>query len=157
MKENERKFLLKNDDWNKEGICDKYLIEQRYLHIDDKKEIRVRLKGGNAEMTIKSTEMGSRDEIPLAIDYPEGVELCQKFGILNKIVKTRTCVFVNDKLWEIDVFADLNEGLVLAEAELENLSDHIDLPEWIGKEVTYDSRYYNANLAKTPFKLWRDK
>ena len=57
-------------------------------------------------------------------------------------------------IWEIDEFHGVNEGLVVAEVELEDADQVIRTPEWIGDEVTGDPRYYNANLIAHPFSEW---
>lgn len=70
------------------------------------------------------------------------------------IEKKRYKVEENGLVWEVDVFLGENEGLVLAEVELEDESQEISLPQWVGEEVTDDPRYYNVNLVNNPFKRW---
>ena len=104
-------------------------------------------------MTIKGKNEGiSRLEfeydIPIA-DAKALINLCEK-PLIDKI---RNLVKVGSHTWEIDEFAGANEGLVLAEVEIESEDSHVDLPSWIGEEVSHDSRYYNSNLFKNPIKI----
>ncbi|MFM6402188.1 CYTH domain-containing protein, partial [Planktothrix sp.] len=69
------------------------------------------------------------------------------------IEKTRYKILMGDLTWEVDEFWGENQGLILAEVELETEDQNIDIPDWIGEEVTSDPRYYNSNLVKNPFKL----
>ena len=68
--------------------------------------------------------------------------------------KTRYHIEYNNQNFEVDVFEGQNEGLVIAELELKNQNQIVDLPNWIGEEISLDKRYFNNNLLKTPFKNW---
>jgi CYTH domain-containing protein len=70
----------------------------------------------------------------------------------NSFEKTRYKINIGDLIWEVDEFWGENQGLILAEVELETEDQNINIPHWIGKEVTSDPRYYNSNLVKNPFK-----
>ena len=151
-KEIERKFLLKNNDWKKNasGIP----IKQGYLSVEKERTVRVRIKGDKAFLTIKGiTIKGVRPEYEYEIPLNEGRELldiCE--GPL--IEKTRYEVIFDNLLWEIDIFKGENSGLVLAEVELQNENQKINIPEWIAEEVTGNMSYSNSNLLKKPFSKW---
>jgi Uncharacterized protein conserved in bacteria len=70
------------------------------------------------------------------------------------IEKIRYQVDFAGHIWEVDEFHGPNEGLVVAEIELEDEKDAVPLPEWIGEEVTADPKYLNANLVKKPYQCW---
>ena len=145
----ERKFLLKNNDW-KSLVSKSYSIQQGYLNSDPERTVRVRIKDDRGILTIKGKNEGiSRLEFEYEIPIDEANQLmvlCKK----PLIEKTRHIVIQDSFTWEIDVFRGSNEGLVLAEVELESESTEISTPEWIGQEVSHDSRYYNSSLAKNP-------
>jgi adenylate cyclase len=149
----ERKFLLSSDSWRKH--CNKGIsLKQGYLNSHKDRTIRVRIAGDAAWLTIKGrTTHNSRPEfeyeIPLA-DAISMLSLCEK----PLIEKCRYIVIENNLTWEIDVFEGENEGLVVAEVELDSEKQEIDLPDWVGEEVSFDVRYFNANLVAFPFSKW---
>ena len=152
-KEIERKFIIKNNLWNnKEGFD----IVQGYL--SDKKEaiVRVRIKKDRAYLTIKSaTENITRNEFEYEIPYNDAKELlklCDK-----KIEKTRYLEKVGEHTFEIDVFRGDNAGLIVAEIELKSEDEEFIKPDWLGKEVSGDARFYNSNLVNYPYKLWKER
>lgn len=149
----ERKFLIKNKEWQK-FIDEKKEIKQGYLSSVPERTVRVRINGKKGMLTIKgknkkATRAEYEYDIPLD-DALEMIELCEK----PIIEKSRFIVKQNDKIWEIDVFEGENKGLIVAEVELQNENESIDLPNWIGKEVTLETKYYNSNLVKNPFCNW---
>lgn len=149
----ERKFLLKNKDWKKLANQGQ-VLQQGYLSLDPEKTVRVRTKKDKGYLTIKGKGSSiSRQEfeyeIPLA-DAQALLELCQP----SIIQKTRYIVPYQEHIWEIDVFEGDNQGLVLAEVELQTEEESILLPSWVGTEVSEDKRYYNACLVECPFKEW---
>ena len=83
-------------------------------------------------------------------DAEELLQLTEK----GKIDKIRHEVIIGTHIFEIDVFIDENEGLIIAEIELTSEDDIFEKPEWLGEEVTGDERYYNAYLSKNPYKYW---
>jgi len=89
------------------------------------------------------------NEIPLD-EAQELLKLCEK----GKIEKTRFEIKAGKHVFEVDEFYGENEGLVMAEIELESETESFEKPEWLGEEVTNDKRYYNAYLSKNPFKDW---
>jgi len=152
-KEIERKFLVKLDDFHPEGImCS---IKQGYLCSDPNKVIRIRTCDSSAFLTIKSVGKGiSRDEFEFPVpfdDTPHLFSLCEGYLIEKK----RYTMQLSGKTWEIDFFEKENEGLVIAEIELESEGEPFIFPEWLGEEVSCDSRYYNHYLSKNPFSAWQ--
>jgi adenylate cyclase len=148
----ERKFLVANDSWNdgSPGIR----MAQGYLSMDPDRNVRIRLAGENAWITIKGRTRGitrSEHEYPIpAGDARDLLAIC----LPSVIDKTRHRVDFGGYVWEIDVFHGENEGLVLAEVELEEESANPPLPPWVGQEVSHDARYFNANLATNPVGGW---
>jgi len=155
MLEIERKYLVKKDLWLKTNKPKGEHILQGYLVSDYNKVIRVRVKGEEGTLTIKGKTINiSRDEYEFPIPANIAAELIQKFaaGFIEKI---RYTVYHNSKTWEVDEFLDNNEGLLLAEVELDSEKEIVELPDWIGIEVSGDSRYFNSNLQKYSFKSWK--
>lgn len=153
-KEIERKFLVKNDEWKKLGKTEFY--QQAYLVIENSKTIRIRTIGNTAFLTIKSSAINfSRDEFEYQIPIEDAKYMIENICEKPAIEKYRTKIEINDCIWEIDEFVGENEGLIVAEVELKSENQKIDLPDWIGQEVTGDHRYNNSYLVKHPFKDWR--
>jgi len=147
----ERKFLVTGESW-RIGESTPYL--QGYLNHERHRTVRVRVAGNDAMLTVKGISIGiSRAEyeysIPLS-DAMQMLELCD--GAL--VEKKRWLASVGNMTWEIDEFIGLNQGLVIAEIELEYESQNFELPNWVDKEVTGDDRYFNSNLSKAPFTTW---
>jgi len=147
-KETERKFLVKGEF--RHLAIRNYDILQRYLSIDPQKTIRLRIAGDAAWLTIKGRpERNSiaRGEWEISLspdDAGEIMELC----LPGKILKTRYLVPYGRHTWEVDVFHDKNEGLIIAELELSTEDEEYEKPDWLGEEVTGRPEYYNANLIK---------
>ncbi|MGY8641736.1 MAG: CYTH domain-containing protein [Verrucomicrobiales bacterium] len=147
----ERKFL----------VCGSFPEEsstrlvQAYLSLDRERTIRIRLDGpDDAFITIKGkTEGISRSEFEYAIP-PEDAEEMLKLAVGAPIEKIRHRTPIGKHTWEVDVFSGENEGLVVAEIELESEDEPFEKPDWIGEEVTSDSQYLNACLAQKPFSAW---
>lgn len=158
MQEIERKFLVKSEDYKQEA-SQQYKISQGYLNSHPDRSVRVRIKGEKGYLTIKgkSSESGmSRFEWEKEVDLTEAEELlklCEP-GVIEKI---RYLVNHKGNLYEIDEFSSDNEGLVVAEIELESEESEFQSPGWLGKEVTGDNRYYNSQLCQHPFKDWKNK
>lgn len=152
----ERKFLLFNSDWRKE-VYASLQISQGYLSSDPGRTVRVRISDQQAFITIKSkTEGTSRAEFEYEIpigDARQLIQLCER-PIIEKV---RNLVKVEEKIWEIDEFAGDNQGLIVAEIELETEEETITLPDWVGKEVSHDPRYFNASLISHPYNQWISK
>jgi len=159
-REIERKYLLLNDDW-KEQAHQKTFFAQGYLNdISDsgaKSSVRVRLEGEKANMNIKSLEIGlSRDEYEYSIPFEDGKKMLETLAVGPVIEKDRYLVKHGDHTWEIDEFHGDNAGLVVAEVELSSEDENIAMPEWAGREVTEEVRFYNISLSKRPFNSWND-
>lgn len=151
----ERKFLLKSSEWKKlEQFARPSIIRQGYLSSDPERTVRVRLKDELGYLTIKGSTQGlSRKEFEYQIPVAEAEDLLSMCdGPL--IEKTRFYIKTGNQLWEIDEFFGDNTGLVLAEAELESEEQALEIPEWVGTEVTKDKRYYNSQLAFKPYIQW---
>jgi adenylate cyclase len=153
----ERKFLVRDDHWQPYS-AEQTHIRQAYLASDGKASIRVRVKQkAGATLTIKSREPHLRR---LELEYPipalEAEALIQlRHGAV--IEKVRHRVPWGDQMWEVDVFSGENDGLVIAEIELKQEHDHVELPPWIGAEVTGQRQYYNSALVQRPFSAWPSK
>lgn len=151
----ERKFLIKNASWREisnAGIE----IKQGYLNSNIDRTVRIRIIGSVGLITVKCKTINmTRKEFEYQIpveDAIELLELCEK-PIIEKI---RFEIIQNNKTWEIDEFKGVNAGLIIAEIELENEAEKIRLPEWIGKEVTLEAKYYNSNLIENPYTNWKE-
>lgn len=153
--ETEFKFLVHKDLWN-QVIPNKSLdIRQGYLYSDENKTVRVRTKGEKGYLTIKGKTSGaSRPEYEYEIPLDEAIELLNLF-CPERIEKTRHEILFAGNKWEVDVFQGANEGLIVAELEVESETDAFEKPSWIGENVTDDSRYANSNLIKNPFVKWK--
>ena len=155
MIEIERKFLVNSNHYRKQASR-KSVILQGYLNSDPQRTVRVRLKDQIGYITVKgkSSDSGlSRFEWEKEISKQEAetlLKLCKK----TIVSKTRFEVSVADHLFEVDEFAGPNEGLVIAEVELDSEDEEFSKPDWLGREVTGEKRYYNSNLSKQPFIGW---
>jgi adenylate cyclase len=150
----ERKFLVSDDGW-KALVTRRFPIRQAYLTMEGKVSIRVRIRGDHdATLTIKSRGAKLRR---LELEYPIPTLDAESLISLRSgcvIEKERHIVPFGGLTWEIDVFAGDNAGLVIAEVELQNELQHVELPPWIGAEITNQPEYYNGSLALHPFGLW---
>ena len=155
MQEIERKFLVVSEDFKKEAFKN-FSIKQGFLNTDPERTVRLRITGDKAFITIKgkSSKSGlSRFEWEKEIDVKEAeelFELCEP-GIIEK---TRYLVKAGDFVFEIDEFYGENEGLKVAEIELNKETDSFEKPQWLGTEVTGEIKYYNSQLSKNPYKNW---
>lgn len=149
----ERKFLVHPDTFA--PTSQGRMIKQGYLNLDPDRTVRVRILGDQGWLTIKGrTENATRLEFEYPIPLSDANELlatlCQQV-----IEKTRYIVPTSHELvWEVDVFHGENAPLIVAEIELPHVESTFDKPEWLGKEVTEDQRYYNSQLAQHPFQSW---
>ncbi len=149
----ERKYLVSGEAWKRlaEGI----LYRQGYLSTDKERTVRVRIIGDTGYLTIKGITVGvSRPEYEYEIPIPDARELLD--GLCEKpiIEKYRHTIAFGGLVWEIDEFQGVNKGLVIAEVELESEEQAINLPPWVGEEVSGDPRYFNAHLVSHPFSTW---
>lgn len=155
MQEIERKFLVTSNDFKTLSFTQNRIV-QGYLNSNPERTVRVRIKGSKGFLTIKGkgNETGTtRLEWEKEITVSEAellLPLCEK----GAIAKIRYEVNVGKHVYEVDVFSGENDGLVVAEIELTSEDEIFEKPEWLGKEVTGDIRYYNAYLSNNPFKSW---
>ncbi len=149
----ERKFRVANDDWRAMATSSSSL-KQGYLSSSAEATVRVRLEDNLGTLTIKSKTKGiTRNEFEYAIPAQEAKELLMLCsGPL--IEKIRYRIPQENHTWEIDVFEGDNDGLIIAEIELTSDEDYFAKPQWLGEEVSGDSRYYNSNLATHPYVNW---
>ena len=152
-KEIERKFLVKSDDWKK--LATPTFYRQGYLSSTKERTVRVRTVGEKGYLTIKGISTGiSRTEFEYEIPVDEANAMLDELCERPLIEKNRSKVVFSGFTWEIDEFFGDNEGLIIAEVELKDENQTVEIPEWIGEEVSGDTRYFNSNLAKNPFKSW---
>ena len=149
----ERKFLLKNENWKKE-VSSQSIIKQGYLNSNPERTVRIRIRNNQGFLTIKSKNKGAvRNEFEYEIPLEEAEELillCEQ-PVIEKI---RYLVPKNNHIWEIDIFEGANQGLEVAEIELSHVNESFELPSWVDKDVTHETKYYNSQLIKMPFTAW---
>ena len=153
MIEIERKFLVRNLDFVKYGVP--LRIKQGYVCTENDRVVRVRIKDKKGYLTLKTAATGFAHrefeyEIPLADAQYMLDNMCTK-PIIDKV---RSELIHKGKKWEIDVFNAENEGLVIAEIELQSKDEDFKIPPFIDREVTDDHRYYNSYIALHPFNTW---
>lgn len=143
----ERKFLVKNGSY-KELAVERYVIKQGYLSRRPESTVRVRLLDSEAFLTVKGVTRGNvREEY----EYPVPAEDAERMlGMCEGpvIEKVRWIVPYAGKRWEVDEFGGALKGLTLAEIELESVDEEFSKPDFIGKEVSSDPRYFNSNLSQ---------
>ena len=149
----ERKFLVKEKPFS---IAKRSLkINQGYIINEKSKVIRVREKGDDYFLTIKGNNIGiSRLEYDFPISKEDAKELIFHFCKTTLIEKTRHYIEHKGHTWEVDEFHGKNNGLIVAEIELESEDEKFEIPDWVGEEVTADYRYLNSNLAIKPYNEW---
>jgi adenylate cyclase len=153
----ERKFLLRDDSWRAAADAGTR-FRQGYLIGAVKASVRVRIEGEAANINIKSATLGiQRQEFEYAIPLADAEELLNTLCEQPQIEKTRYHVPYGDHLWEVDVFAGDNAGLVVAEVELGDENEAFAMPPWAAEEVSHDTRYYNVCLVNHPYGEWRDE
>lgn len=149
----ERKFLVEGDAWRQGAIGVSY--RQGYLCTDKHRTVRVRTAGDKGFLTIKGLSQGvSRTEYEYEIPAADANAMLDTLCHRPLIEKTRYRLPAGELVWEIDEFAGDNAGLIVAEVELTSADQPVQPPGWVGREVTDDPRYYNANLARTPYCTW---
>jgi adenylate cyclase len=149
----ERKYLVSGDGWRGAGTATTF--RQGYLSTVKERTVRVRLAGGEGTLTIKGITVGAtRAEYEYSIPADEAASMLDTLCEQPLIEKTRHVVDEGGLTWEIDEFTGANEGLIVAEVELDSEDQEITLPGWVGEEVTSDPRYFNANLIAHPYTEW---
>lgn len=151
----ERKFL----------VCDTKVIQnlkgefykQAYIETKDKTAVRIRITPNSGYLTIKGQNNGlKRLEYEYTIPKKDANEIIDNLCQKSVIEKNRYVIYHDDKKWEIDEFLGQNKGLIIAEIELEKEDEFFTKPDWVGKEVTNDAKYFNSNLVKMPFNNWNN-
>ena len=153
----ERKFLVAGDF--KPFANKATRIIQGYLSSVPERTVRVRIKDDKGFLTVKgrSSKSGTtrfewEKEIPVG-EAQELIAICES-GVIDK---TRYIVEAGRHIYEIDEFHGDNQGLIVAEIELASEDETFAKPQWLGKEVTGDTRYYNSMLMKNPYRNWKNK
>lgn len=149
----ERKFSVRGNNWR--NMATGINIKQGYVSVEKDHTVRIRIIESKAFLTIKGKSTGAKRleyeyEIPNKDANELLINICKK-PIINKI---RYKINFKGIIWEVDEFFGENKGLILAEVELEDEEQKIEIPDWIGTEVTGNPKYYNANLISNPFCNW---
>ena len=153
-KEIERKFLVNGTEWKTLGTPTVYC--QGYLNSSPQRTVRVRIAGDHAYLTIKGPNKGAaRSEFEYPIPVEDARAMLEELAEKPIIEKTRTVIFWQGNIWEVDEFAGVNAGLVVAEIELTDEAQAFVKPSWVGKEVTGDARYCNSSLVSHPYSSWK--
>ena len=153
--ETERKFLLTGENWRTQAVGSRY--RQGYICSSAGRAVRVRTVGEKGYLTTnKGSSSGPaklefEDEIPVEEANELRGDLCEK----PLIEKIRYTLDYGGFIWEIDEFFGENQGLLIAEKELESPEQQCDLPDWVGEEVTGDPPYFNASLVSNPYSAWK--
>lgn len=153
-KEIERKFLVSGSAYKleAEGI----ICRQGYLSTAKERTVRVRLFGDDGFITVKGAGDGIiRPEYEYKIPAADAIEMLDFLCEKPLIEKIRYKICFGGKIWEIDEFTAENSGLVIAEIELRSADEKFEKPSWAGEEVSNDPRYFNSNLVKNPYSLWK--
>ena len=149
----ERKFLVKGDRWR--SLAEGMVYCQGYIPTKEGLTVRVRIAGDRGFLTIKGPSVGNaRAEFEYPVPVEDAREMLETLCEEPYIEKTRYKIPMGEFVWEVDEFAGENQGLILAEVELTEEDQIVELPDWIGEEVSGDFRYFNSNLAKNPFSSW---
>ncbi len=152
----EHKFLLANDSW-RQHVSRSVKYRQGYLSSQSTSSIRVRTSDDHAWLNIKTATIGThRHEYEYEIPMADANEILNNLCSVPLIEKTRHFVTDDGNLWEIDEFEGDNQGLIVAEIELDETGQSFSKPSWLGMEVTGDLRYYNNNLVIQPYSEWRE-
>ncbi|MEN8133434.1 MAG: CYTH domain-containing protein [Pseudomonadota bacterium] len=148
----ERKFMVKEGPW-REAIAKTY--RQGYLSTVKERTVRVRTINGKGYLTVKGITVGAtRLEFEYEIPYEDAEKLLDSLCEKPLIEKDRYTLYHGGFVWEVDVFFGDNEGLIVAEVELQSEDQVFERPDWVTDEVTNDPRYYNANLIQNPYSKW---
>jgi len=151
----ERKFLVRNTEWLAGAVGQP--VRQGFLSIDPDRTVRVRVVEDRGYLTVKGRAEGLvRAEFEYPIPVEDAVSLLDRLCLRPLIEKTRYRLGYGGLTWEVDVFGGENQGLVVAEVELDDPDEEVNLPPWVGEEVSHDPRYHNASLVKCPFSRWQE-
>ena len=149
----ERKFLVVEESWRE--LAEGTSYRQGYLSTVKERTVRVRTIDDKGYLTIKGITIGAtRAEYEYEIPAAEANEMLDTLCEQPIIEKKRYKIPRDGFTWEIDEFGGVNEGLIVAEIELESEDQAFDKPGWVGEEVTGDPKYFNSNLIANPFTAW---
>lgn len=143
----ERKFLVKDDSW-RNMVIKSIRLQQGYICYNPEHTVRVRIQDKQASLTVKGKGF-KHPEINLSIKLADAQQLLEVFCNNRIIIKTRNIVIFENKTWEIDLFEQPQNGLILAEVELKTVDEQILLPPWLGEEVTGNHKYSNSHIAQS--------
>ncbi|HEX9642708.1 MAG TPA: CYTH domain-containing protein [Acidimicrobiia bacterium] len=150
----ERKFLVAGDEWRRLAVSSQ-MLRQGYLSTVKERTVRVRIVDDEGFLTVKGITVGAtRAEFEYPIPGDDAAAMLDDLCERPLVEKTRHLVEHEGLTWEIDEFAGVNAGLIVAEVELEADDQDVPLPPWVGAEVTADPRYFNANLIAHPYSEW---
>lgn len=153
-KEIERKYVVNKALWQAADAGTHF--KQGYLNSQKERVVRVRIEGDRAKLTIKGVSVGlTRSEFEYPIPVEDAAILLDKLCEQPLIDKHRHKEVHGGKTWEIDVFHGDNDGLVVAEIELQAEDETFEIPRWAVREVSSDPRYFNSNLLKNPYRNWK--
>jgi len=154
MREIEHKFLVVSDVWKKGATGVE--VRQGFLNTDPDRTVRVRVAAGAAYLTIKGRRIGPEaPEFEYPIPVTDAEYVLEHLCLRPLIEKTRYRVDFGGHTWEVDEFHGVNQGLVIAEIELERAGQPFEKPDWVGEDVTGDPRYSNARLVERPYSTWK--
>jgi adenylate cyclase len=153
-KEIERKFIVEGTGYRR--LAEPVAIRQGYLSTNSSRAVRVRIKADKAMLTIKGTSDGIvRDEFEYEIPLADAEQMLKGMCVKSIIEKKRYEFKIDGLDWCVDEFEGQNEGLILAEVELENARQQVNPPEWTGKEVSDRPEYFNCSLVNNPYCNWK--
>jgi adenylate cyclase len=152
-KEIERKFLLIGDEWRALATGTHY--RQGYLNSTKERTVRIRTINDKAFLTVKGiTVSATRAEYEYEIPFDDCVEMLEGLAERPIIEKKRYKIHDDGLVWEVDEFLGVNQGLIVAEVELQSEDQVFEKPVWVGEEVSGDPRYFNSNLVAHPYTTW---
>lgn len=150
----ERKFLVTSSQWRQQ-IYKTLNIKQAYFCNTDKASLRIRITDQTGFISSKSmTQDIRRHEFEYEIPYHDAEFMLTHMCQGSQVIKKRHLLKVGQHVWEVDEFLGDNEGLIVAEVELEHEDEVFEKPEWAGEEVSNDPKYINMSLVKHPFNTW---
>ncbi len=146
MLEIERKFLVANDSW-KAAVIGSVRIRDGLIASTNGQKARVRISDSIATVVLKSAKSGiSRFEFEYPIPLSDAQQILRTMCTAHVLDKTRYFVAHAGATWSVDVYGGLLDGIVIAEIELARPDQHVDLPGWVGREISDDPSYRKINL-----------
>jgi CYTH domain-containing protein len=151
----ERKFLIKNDSFKLAAFKKKH-IKQGFLNSNKERTVRVRIIEDNAFLTVKGK---SNNAGTVRFEWEKEIQVLEAENLMlltekTTIEKYRYYIKTDKHIFEVDEFLDQNSGLIIAEIELTDEDEYFSKPEWLGKEVTGEIKYYNSSLSQSPYSSW---